>query len=144
MLIALLVTIYVLIACVIGCAIYVYYKDKDDDSDIAGLFGGIFWPLAIIFILLCKLFTFICSNICKAFEYLKNEGLHYCKEDIKPCCGQCKYMYYWNDHNELNGCYLREAHSNISTETIPCSRFKKHWLWRFRIRYKWDEKAENK
>lgn len=143
MLIALLVTIYILIACVVGCAIYVYYKDEED-SDVAGIFGGMFWPLAIVFILICKLFTFICSNICKVFEYLKNEGFHYCKEDIKPCCGQCKYMYYWNNHNELNGCYLREAHSNISTETIPCSRFRKHWLWRFRIRYKWDEKTENK
>lgn len=142
MLIALLVTIYVLIACVVGCAIYVYYDDYD--NDVASLFGGIWWPITIIFVLLYKFFTFLCKNICKVFEYLKNEGLHYCKEDIEPCCGQCKYMYYCNDHNELNGCRWKKHHSQISSEVLPCSRFKKHWLWRFRIRYKWDEKTENK
>lgn len=139
MLIALLVTIYILIACVVGCAIYVYYKDEED-SGVAGLFGGIFWPLAIVFILMCKLFTFICSNICKVFEYLKNEGFHYCKEDIKPCCGQCKYMYYWNNHNEINGCEFSEG-ARLSSTSLPCSRLRKHWLWRFRIRYKWDNKS---
>lgn len=142
MLIALLITIYVLIACVIGCAIHIFYDA--DDSDFACIFGGTFWPLALIGILIYKFLAFFCNNSCKVFEYLKNEGLHYCKEDIKPCCGQCKYMYYWNNHNELNGCYLDKHPSTITNETIPCSRFKKHWLWRFRIRYKWDEKAENK
>lgn len=144
MLIALLVTIYVLIACIVGCAIYVYYKDEEEDADVAGLFGGIFWPLTFVFMLLFKLFTSFCSNICKAFEYLKNEGFHYCKEDIEPCCGKCKYMYYWNNHNEINGCRLFKGQSHLSSSNIHCERFKKHWLWRFRIRYKWDEKAENK
>ena len=142
MLITLLVIIYILIACVIGCAIYVYLDDED--CDIAGVFGGMFWPLTIVFILLCKLFTYLCGNICKAFEYLKNEGFHYCKEDVPPCCGKCKYMYYWNDHDELNGCRLYKGHSHISSSNIHCEEFKKHWLWRFRIRYKWDEKVENK
>lgn len=141
MLIALLVIIYVLIACVIGCAIYVYFKDEDGDSDIAGVFGGILWPITIVFILMYKLFTYLCSNICKAFEYLKNEGFHYCKEDIEPCCGKCKYMYYWNNHNELNGCRLFKGHSHLSSTHIKCEEFKKHRLWRFRIRYKWDEKS---
>ena len=140
MLITLLVIIYILIACVVGCAIYVYYKD-DDDSDIAGVFGGIFWPLSIVFILLCKLFTFLCSNICKALEYLKNEGFHYCKEDVPPCCGKCKYMYYWNDHDELNGCRLYKGHSHLSSSNIHCEEYKKHWLWRFRIRHKWDNQS---
>lgn len=142
MLITLLVIIYILIACVVGCAIYVYLDDED--CDIAGVFGGMFWPLTIVFILLCKLFTYLCGNICKAFEYLKNEGFHYCKEDVPPCCGKCKYMYYWNDHDELNGCRLYKGHSHISSSNIHCEEFKKHWLWRFRIRYKWDEKVENK
>lgn len=140
MLITLLIIGYILIACVIGCAIYVYC----DDCDIAGLYGGLFWPLAIVFIVLCKFFTFLCSNICKVFEYLKKEGLHYCKEDIKPCCGQCKYMYYCNNHNEVSGCRLSKGAYRLSSDGLPCNQFKKHWLWRFRIRYKWDEKAENK
>ena len=142
MLITLLIIGYILIACVIGCAIYVYCDDED--CDIEGVFGGMFWPLTIVFILLCKLFTYLCGNICKAFEYLKNEGFHYCKEDVPPCCGKCKYMYYWNDHDELNGCRLYKGHSHISSSNIHCEEFKKHWLWRFRIRYKWDEKVENK
>lgn len=142
MLIALLITIYILIACVVGCAIYVY--DNDKDSDIEGLFGGMFWPLSLVFILMYKLFTFICSNICKVFEYLKNEGFHYCKEDITPCCGQCKYMYYCNDHNEINTCELPTKTYKLSSISLPCKHFKKHWLWRFRIRYKWDKKTENK
>ena len=78
MLIALCIIGYILIACVIGCAIYVYCGDED--CDIAGVFGGLLWPLTIVFIVLCKFFTFLCSNICKVFEYLKNEGFHYCKE----------------------------------------------------------------
>lgn len=139
MLITLLVIIYILIACVVGCAIYVYLDDED--CDIAGVFGGMFWPLTIVFILLCKLFTYLCGNICKAFEYLKNEGFHYCKEDVPPCCGKCKYMYYWNDHDELNGCRLYKGHSHMSSSNIYCEEFKKHWLWRFRIRYKWDVKS---
>ena len=143
MLIALLIIIYILIACVVGCAIYVYHNDEEDSAMI-GLFGGFFWPLTFVFMLMCKLFIFICSNICKVFEYLKDEGLHYCKEDIKPCCGQCKHMYYWNNHNELNGCRLYKGHSHMSSSHIHCEEFKKHWLWRFRIRYKWDEKVENK
>jgi hypothetical protein len=142
MLITLLVIGYILIACVIGCAIYVYCDDED--CDIAGVFGGLFWPLTIVFIILCKFFTFLCSNICKVFEYLKNEGFHYCKEDVPPCCGKCKYMYYWNDHDELNGCRLYKGHSHMSSSHIHCEEFKQHWLWRFRIRYKWDEKVENK
>ena len=125
MLITLLVIIYILIACVVGCAIYVYYKD-DDDSDIAGVFGGIFWPLTLVFIVLCKFFTFLCSNICKVFEYLKNEGFHYCKEDIKPCCGQCKYMYYCNNHNEVSGCRLSKGAYRLSSDGLPCNQFKKH------------------
>lgn len=142
MLITLLIIGYILIACVIGCAIYVYCDDED--CDIAGLFGGLFWPLTIVFIVLYKFFTFLCSNICKVFEYLKNEGFHYCKEDIKPCCGQCKYMYYCNNHNEVSGCRLSKGAYRLSSDGLPCNQFKKHWLWRFRIRYKWDEKIENK
>lgn len=142
MLITLLVIGYILIACVIGCAIYVYLDDED--CDIECVFGGMVWPLTIVFILLYKLFTYLCGNICKAFEYLKNEGFHYCKEDVPPCCGKCKYMYYWNDHDELNGCRLYKGYSHISSSNIHCEEFKKHWLWRFRIRYKWDEKVENK
>lgn len=142
MLIALLIIGYILIACIVGCAIYVFYDD--DDSDIASILGGTFWPLALVFISIYKLLAFFCNNICKVFKYLKNEGFHYCREDIKPCCGQCKYMFYYNDHNELNGCYLKKAHSNISTETTPCSQFRKHWLWRFRIRYKWNDNLKNK
>ena len=140
MLITLLVIFYILIACVIGCAIYVYYGDDFEDGDVAGIFGGMLWPITIIWILLCKLFTFLCSNICKVFKYLKNEGFHYCKEDIKPCCGQCKYMYYWNNHSELNSCRLYKGNAYLSSSNIHCEKFKKHWLWRFRIRYKWDEK----
>ena len=139
MLIALLIIGYILIGCVVGCAIYIFYDD--DDSDVACMLGGTFWPLALVCILIYKLLAFFCNNICKVFKYLKDEGLHYCKEDIKPCCGQCKYMYYWNNHNELNGCRLKKHHSQISSEVLSCSRFKKHWLWRFRIRYKWDKKS---
>ena len=139
MLITLLVIIYILIACVIGCAIYVYRDDED--CDIAGVFGGLLWPLTLVFIVLCKFFTFLCSNICKVFEYLKNEGFHYCKEEVPPCCGKCKHMYYWNNHNELNGCRLYKGHSHLSSSNIHCEEFKKHWLWRFRIRHKWDNKS---
>lgn len=138
MLITVLIIFYTLIACIIGCAIYVYTDCKDSDD--MGIVGGIFWPFTIIFIVLYKLFTFICNNLCNFFEYLKNEGLHYCKEDIPSYCGQCKYMHYWNNNNELNGCYLHKGDTHFSSTSISCEKFKKHWLWRFRIRYKWDIK----
>lgn len=80
MLITICVIAYILISCIIGCAIYVYFKDVDEDSDVAGVLGGIFWPFTIVLIILYKIFAIICSNICKVFEYLKNEGFHYCKK----------------------------------------------------------------
>lgn len=138
MLIALLIILYILIACIIGCAIYVY--SDCIDRDYMGTFGGIFWPFTIIFIILYTLITFICSNLCKVFEYLKNEGFHYCKEDIPSCCGKCKYMYYCNNYNELNGCRLHKGEAHFSSTSLSCEKFKKHWLWRFKIRYKWDSK----
>jgi hypothetical protein len=50
-------------------------------------------------------------------------------------------MYYWNDHDELNGCRLYKGHSHMSSSHIHCEEFKQHWLWRFRIRHKWDNKS---
>lgn len=138
--IAVYVILYILIGCIVGCAIYVYYKDEGEDSETAGVFGGFLWPLTFVFIVLCKFFTFLCSNICKVLECLKNEGFHYCKEDIPPCCGKCKYMYYHNNHNELNGCRLYKGHPHLSSSNIHCEQFKEHWLWRFRIRHNWDKK----
>lgn len=131
MLIALLVTIYVLIACVVGCAIYVYYKD-DEDSDVTSVLAGTWWPITIVIILLYKLFTFICSNICKVFEYLKNEGFHYCKEDIKPCCGQCKYIHELSIKNSKFRC--KATYNECSKDDPICQNFKKDKFWRFKYR----------
>lgn len=135
---ALWIILYVAIACVIGCFLYVQWEDED--CEITIIFAGIFWPTSIIIIILYYILKYICNNLINFFKYLKNEGLHYCKENIEPCCGQCKYMYYCNDHNELNGCHLYKGHTHLSSTSISCEQFKKNWLWRFKIRYKWDKK----
>lgn len=142
MLIALCIIAYILIGCVVG-VLFDYYDDEVP-CEIPCEVAGIFWPIVCAFTIIWVICSKFCEMITSIVRYLDTEGFHYCKEDIPSCCGKCKYMYYWNDHNELNGCRLKKHHSQISSEVLPCSRFKKHWLWRFRIRYKWDEKTENK
>lgn len=140
--IALWIFLYVVIACVIGCFLYVQWEGEED-CEIGVIFASVFWPAAIIIIMSYFILKYICSNLVRFFKYLKNEGLHYCKENIEPCCGQCKYMIYCNYHNEVNKCALHngtELHSLVS----PCKSFKKNWLWRFKIRYKWDDNRKNK
>jgi hypothetical protein len=138
--IALWIILYVVIACVIGCFLYVQWEGEED-REIGVLFASVFWPAAIIVIILYFILVYVCSKLVSFFRYLKTEGLHYCKDNIEPCCGQCKYMYYCNNHNELSGCRLYKGHTHLSSTSIHCEQFKKHWLWRFRIRYKWDDKS---
>ena len=134
-----IVILYIIIGFIIGCGIYVFLDDSD--CDIAGVFGGMLWPLTILIMIVYHISKFLCTHICNVLEYIKKEGIHYCKEEIPPCCGKCKYMYYHNNHNELNGCRLYNGHSHLSSSNIHCEEFKKHWLWRFRIRHKWDDKS---
>lgn len=141
--IALWIILYIAIACVVGCFLHVQWEGEED-LELAEIFAGIFWPAAIAIIILYFGFTYICSNLISFFRYLKIEGFHYCKEDVPQCCGQCKYMFYYNDHNELNGCRLKEHHSRFSSEVLSCPKFRKSIWWRFKIRYKWDDNRKNK
>ena len=122
--IAFYIILYILIGCVIGCAICVFLEDGDEDYDVAGIFGGILWPLTIVFIIICTLFTFICSRIYRFFKRIKKEGFHYYKGDLEPCCGQCKHICYYNNHDELNECHIRK-HIVQSCTAVSCEHFKK-------------------
>ena len=70
---------------------------------------------------------------------IKKEGFHYYNGDLGPCCGQCKHICYWNDHNELNKCHIRKDTAHLCTVTA-CEHFKKDPFWRFKIRVGWDKK----
>ena len=138
--IALWIILYIAIACVIGCFLYVQFEGEEyGQTDVT--FASIIWPFTIIIIIVYLILKYVCSNLVSFFRYLKTERFHYCKDNIKPCCGQCKHMFYYNNHNELNGCNLNKYHSKFSSEAFPCSDFRKSFLWRFKIRYKWDSKS---
>ena len=134
--IAFWIILYIVLACVIGCFLYVQWEG-DEDRELGVMFSSVFWPAAIIIIISYFILKYICNKLVGFFRYLKIEGFHYCKEDIDPCCGQCKYMTYCNNHNEMNRCFRYEGVRNRSTSII-CSGFRKDLLWRFKIRYKWD------
>jgi hypothetical protein len=138
--IVLWIILYIAIACIMGCFIYVQFEGEED-CDIDVIMGSIIWPVMIILIILYLILKSVCKNLVSFFRYVKTEGFHYCKEDVPQCCGQCKHMFYYNDHNELNGCRLKEHHSRFSSEVISCPKFRKSIWWRFRIRYKWDVKS---
>ena len=137
MLIFLCIIAYILIGCIVG-ALFDYYID-----DISGELAGFFWPLALIFIIIWIICSKLCKMVVSIVTYLDREGFHYCKEDIPPCCGQCKYKQYSNYYNELNYCDKCSGNRWVSTAN-PCSEFKKDLLWRFKIRYKWDNNRKNK
>lgn len=141
------IILYITIACVIGCFIHIQWEGEEENEEnleFVVIFASVFWPAALVIIILYCGFKYVCSNLVSFFRYLKVEGFHYCKEDVPPCCGQCKHMFYYNDHNELNGCRLKEHHFRFSSEVISCSKFRKSIWWRFKIRYKWDDNRKNK
>lgn len=135
----LLIILYILLGLLFGCISYVFIE-----QDESCIFIGLFWPMAGIIAICFLVGKWICTKIVTVLYYLKDEGFHYYKGDIENCCGKCKHMYYKNNHNEIHGCELYKGQTGLCSTTIPCERFKQDPLWRFRIRYKWDEKAGNK
>ena len=141
--IALLVISYILIGIIIGVVGFVFIINKEEEYEPAGIFIGILWPASIVVYLVYKILEFLIRNVYNVCTYIQDEGLHYCKEDLENCCGKCKYIQYCNNHNEINQC-IKHQGIRISSEVIPCNHFKKYWLWRFKIRYKWDDNQKNK
>ena len=137
MIIFLCIIAYVLIGCVVG-VLFNYYI-HDIPSELAGLF----WPLVGVITIVWIICSKFCEIVTSIVTYLDKEGFHYCKEDISPCCGQCKYKHYNNYHNEINYCDKCSGTRLVSTAK-PCSEFKKDLFWRFKIRYKWDDNLKNK
>ena len=134
--IALYIILYILIGCIVGSVVYIFLTNYEE---VEAMFAGIFWPLALLLLIGYYSIEWICNKICNVLEYFKNEGFHYYKEDIEPCCGQCKHIRYWNNHNEMNKCPKREG-TSFSSNHIPCEYFRKSLFWRFRIRIGWDKK----
>lgn len=134
MLIFIVIISYVFIACIVGTA-YDYYTY----DDITCIPIGFFWPITVPGIIAFFIGRKLCSTIHNVIEYLDKDGFHYCQEDIEPCCGQCKYCYYTNSHNEINQC-KKYVGSKLSSRAIPCSGFKKSLWWRFKIRLDWNKK----
>lgn len=128
-----LIILYILISCIVGCALHVFFEVDDGFEVLAASV----WPISIIIFIGYLIISYICNIFCKFFRRLKYEGFHYCKENIEPCCGQCKYIEYVNYHTEINRCDKCSG-SRLASTSKSCSEFKKDPLWRFKIRYKWD------
>lgn len=135
----LLVISYILIGIIIGVVSFVFIFNREDGCEGPGVFIGFLWPVTIVGYLIYKILAFLVRNVYNICTYIQDEGLHYYKGDLENCCGKCKYIQYWNDYNEMNKC-IKQQETRFSSEVVPCNHFKKYWLWRFKIRYKWDKK----
>lgn len=140
MMIALLVISYILIGIITGVVSFVFIMHKEEDCEPAGFFIGMLWPVTIVGYLVYKILVFLVHNVYDVCTYIQDEGLHYYKKDLENCCGKCKYIQYRNNYNEVNQCTKQQG-TRLSSEVIPCDYFKKYWLWRFKIRYKWSNKS---
>lgn len=143
MITALLVISYILIGIITGVISFVFIMNKAEDCEPAGVFIGMLWPVSIVIYLIYKLLSFLTCNVYNVCTYIQDEGLHYYKGELPDCCGKCRYIQYCNDYDELNQC-TKQRRTRLSSEVIPCDYFKKYWLWRFKIRYKWDNNQKNK
>jgi hypothetical protein len=120
---------YIIIGCIVGTIFNYYVPDDEETMAYIGTFWILSAPVIIIFITCTKL----CKFIRKIITYFDKEGFHYYKGKLKSCCGKCKYMEYQNYHNEINKCKLDKA-ARLSSQAIPCEKFKKNLFWRFTIR----------
>lgn len=136
------IVLYVFIGIIVGVGSFVFLNDWFDDECISAL-AGIFWPVSLVLSLLIFIISSLVKIVYQVMNYLKTEGFHYYKEELPDCCGKCKYMIYCNNHSEVNKCTLSNK-TKLHSLVNSCEAFKKDWLWRFKIRYKWDDNLKNK
>ena len=141
--IVLLIISYILIGIITGVISFVFIIGEIEDGESLGVAIGIFWPIIIIGYVIFKLLEFLIRKVYNICIYIHDDGIHYYKGELSDCCGKCKYIQYCNNHNEFNRCTKQQG-TKLSSEVIPCDYFKKYWLWRFKIRYKWDDNRKNK
>lgn len=120
---------YIIIGCIVGTIFNYYVPDEEELMCLT----GIFWVIVVPFIIIAMICAKFCEFVRKIITYLDKEGFHYYKGKLKSCCGKCKYMEYQNYHNEINKCKLDKA-ERLSSQALPCEKFKKNLFWRFTIR----------
>lgn len=130
---------YIIMGCIVGTIFNYYVPDEEELMCLTGIFWIIAGPLIIIFMICIK----FCKFIRKIITYFDKEGFHYYKGKLKSCCGKCKYVEYQNYHNEINKCKFNKV-ARLSSQVIPCEKFKKDPFWRFTIRIDKHEIQRNK
>ena len=130
--IVLWIILYIIMGILVGVGCYVFLNDFFDDDALA-FFAGVMWPVTTVVLICGWLISLAVKGVYAVMTYLKNEGYHYYKEDLAPCCGKCKYAEYTGNTGTTIRC-KRSLSVYTSSLKHPCDKYTQHCLWRFTIR----------
>lgn len=124
----LIIFLYILIGCLIGAILYVFADADEPVAVICGFFWPISFPGYFLAVLIIKFYEFLVEF----FEVIKDNGFHYFRGKVNPCCGQCKYIHELSIKSSKFRC--KATYNECSKDNPICQNFKKDRFWRFKYR----------